>query len=63
MLELMSNIGLLILILGSSAWITNAYGRGMYNKCDNCGTLNAKRRRQCRKCGTSMTLLQSSDRT
>ena len=55
MLDTVLNISLLILILGTSAWATNAYARGMYNRCDGCGTLNAKRRAQCRICGAEIT--------
>ena len=55
MLDTVLNIGLLVLILGTSAWATNAYARAMYNRCDGCGTLNAKRRAQCRICGAEIT--------
>ena len=55
MSDILLNIGLLILILGTSAWATNAYARGMYNRCSGCGTLNAKRRSLCRECGTEIT--------
>jgi hypothetical protein len=37
-----------ILIL--SAVITNLFARKMYNRCADCGTLNAKRRTHCRSC-------------
>jgi uncharacterized OB-fold protein len=33
-----------------SAIITNWFARTMYNRCESCGTLNAKRRSQCRAC-------------
>ncbi|HEX8175316.1 MAG TPA: hypothetical protein VF543_09360 [Pyrinomonadaceae bacterium] len=37
-------------ILIVSALITNWFARTMYNRCGSCGTLNAKRRSQCRAC-------------
>lgn len=42
-------------ILVVSAIITNWFARTMYNRCENCGTLNAKRREQCRSCGHEMS--------
>ena len=40
----------LVAILGASALITNWFARAMYNRCASCGTLNARRRTQCRQC-------------
>jgi hypothetical protein len=40
----------LIAILTLSALITNWFARTMYIRCAACGTLNAKRRAQCRAC-------------
>jgi uncharacterized OB-fold protein len=37
-------------ILVVSAFITNWFARHMYNRCADCGTLNAKRRSHCRAC-------------
>lgn len=37
-------------ILVVSALITNWFARRMYNRCADCGTLNAKRRANCRAC-------------
>jgi hypothetical protein len=37
-------------ILVISAIITNWFARKMYNRCVDCGTLNAKRRTHCRAC-------------
>jgi uncharacterized OB-fold protein len=37
-------------ILIVSAVITNWFARTMYNRCGQCGTLNARRRQQCRSC-------------
>jgi uncharacterized OB-fold protein len=41
-------------ILIASAFITNWFARTMYNHCGNCGTLNAKRRAQCRSCNNDL---------
>ena len=41
-------------ILIFSALITQGFARAMYNRCPGCGTLNAKRRIQCRNCGQAM---------
>jgi hypothetical protein len=45
------SILVLVGILGVSAFITHWFARTMYNRCGSCGTLNAKRRAQCRSCG------------
>ena len=45
----------LVVILGVSAVITNWFARTMYNRCAECGTLNAKRRTQCRSCGNEIS--------
>lgn len=37
-------------ILVVSAVITNLFARKMYNRCAACGTLNARRRTNCRSC-------------
>jgi hypothetical protein len=39
-------VGILVL----SALVTNWFARTMYQRCDGCATLNAKRRKQCRSC-------------
>jgi hypothetical protein len=45
-----------ILVLGGilvvSAVLTNLFTRAMYYRCDQCKSLNAKRRTHCRVCGT-----------
>jgi len=41
-----------ILIL--SAVITNLFARKMYNRCADCGTLNARRRTHCRACNAEI---------
>jgi rRNA maturation endonuclease Nob1 len=38
-------------ILLVSAVITQWFARTMYRRCAACGTLNAKRRAECRSCG------------
>ena len=38
-------------ILSFSALITQGCDRAMYNRCQGCGTRNAKRRVHCRNCG------------
>lgn len=48
------NAGLLVLIVGSSAWLTNAYTRHAYYRCAKCRNLNAKRRTHCRICGEEL---------
>jgi hypothetical protein len=43
-----------LLVLGAilvvSAIVTNVFASRMYNRCAQCGSLNAKRRSQCRIC-------------
>ena len=50
MIETLLSITVLVVILLLSALITNWFARTMYNRCAACGTLNAKRRAQCRAC-------------
>jgi hypothetical protein len=40
-----------LIILGISAVLTQVFARTMYNRCESCNTLNARRRSQCRRCG------------
>lgn len=47
---MLPGILLLVGILVASALITNWFARTMYNHCEACGTLNAKRRTHCRTC-------------
>ncbi len=51
MMDFLLQAGLVVLVLGSGAWITSAYLRWAYFKCAGCGNLNAKRRSRCRICG------------
>jgi hypothetical protein len=48
--ELLLNLAVLVGILGLSAIITAWFARTMYIRCAGCGTLNARRRSQCRNC-------------
>jgi rRNA maturation endonuclease Nob1 len=48
------SVAVLVAILGASALITNWFARTMYNRCRACGTLNAKRRHECRACGRAL---------
>ena len=50
MIDTLLSLAVLIGILVVSALITNWFARTMYNRCTACGTLNAKRRTQCRAC-------------
>jgi hypothetical protein len=50
MFETVISLAALIGILVVSAVITNWFTRAMYNRCEHCGALNAKRRVQCRMC-------------
>jgi type IV secretory pathway VirB6-like protein len=48
-----------IVVLGGilllSAIITQWFARTMYRRCTACGTLNARRRAQCRNCAQPLT--------
>jgi hypothetical protein len=48
--DFLLNALVLIAILGASAFITSWFARTMYIRCVACGTLNAKRREECRSC-------------
>jgi hypothetical protein len=50
LIDTLLSIAVLVVILVLSALITNWFARAMYNRCAGCGTLNAKRRAQCRAC-------------
>ena len=50
--DVLLNVIVLILILGVSALITQLFARAMYVRCGDCGTLNARRRTNCRTCQT-----------
>ncbi len=54
MAETIFSVVLLAAILYLSAVITNRFARWMYYRCENCGSLNAKRRTACRVCGNSL---------
>ena len=46
LLSILVFVGILVV----SAVITNWFARTMYNRCAACGTLNARRRSNCRAC-------------
>jgi hypothetical protein len=50
LIDTLLSVAVLVVILVLSALITNWFARTMYNRCASCGTLNAKRRAQCRAC-------------
>ncbi|HXS00317.1 MAG TPA: hypothetical protein VN724_07095 [Pyrinomonadaceae bacterium] len=54
MKEFLLNAAVLIGILGGSAFITSWFARTMYVRCSACGTLNARRRTECRSCQTAL---------
>ena len=51
MRDALLNLAVLAGILLLSALVTNWFARTMYRRCAACGTLNARRRAQCRACG------------
>jgi len=52
--DLLLNLVVLVGILGLSAIITAWFARTMYIRCAECGTLNARRRTQCRSCAKAL---------
>jgi len=52
--DFLLNAAVVIVILGGSAFITSWFARTMYIRCSGCGTLNARRRSECRSCRTSL---------
>jgi len=52
--ETLEQIVLAAAILGGSALVTQVFARAMYVTCARCGTLNARRRRECRRCGSPL---------
>ena len=52
--EFLLNALVLIGILGVSAFITSWFARTMYIRCIACGTLNARRRTECRSCNAGL---------
>lgn len=50
MKETLLNLLVLVGILLASAVVTNWFARTMYRRCAACGTLNARRRTNCRAC-------------
>ena len=54
MKDTLLSILVLVGILVVSAVITHWFARTMYNRCASCGTLNARRRANCRSCGAEL---------
>ncbi len=54
MRDALLNLAVLAGILLLSALVTNWFARTMYRRCAACGTLNARRRAQCRACGHAL---------
>ncbi|MND02296.1 hypothetical protein D3C83_216270 [compost metagenome] len=54
MTDLLLNIALAAFVLGSGVVATQIYVRLAYFKCAGCGSLNAKRRSECRICGHAL---------
>ena len=52
--EALLNAAVAVGILGGSFVVTQWFVRKMYYRCRRCGTLNAKRRSQCRQCAESL---------
>ncbi len=50
MIDLLILAGFVVLILGGGVVATNIYCQLAYNRCPDCGAMNAKRRSECRKC-------------
>ena len=50
MRDALLSVLVVVVILGASALVTNWFARTMYNRCRSCGTLNARRRLECRAC-------------
>jgi hypothetical protein len=48
--ETLLNVAVFIAIIGASWLITHWFARAMYLRCAACGTLNARRRVECRSC-------------
>lgn len=54
MSDTLLNVAVALAILGGSALITHLFARAMYVTCPKCRTLNARRRSQCRRCGSEL---------
>ena len=52
--ETLLNVAVAVGILGGSFVLTQLFVQKMYYRCRKCGTLNAKRRSQCRMCGEAL---------
>jgi rRNA maturation endonuclease Nob1 len=54
-MDLLLNIALATFVLGSGVVATQIYVKLAYFKCAGCGSLNAKRRSECRVCGHALS--------
>ena len=54
MKDTLLSLALVLGILVLSALITQWFARTMYNRCAACGTLNARRRANCRACNAEL---------
>jgi uncharacterized OB-fold protein len=52
--DFLLNVAVFVGILAVSAFITSWFARTMYVRCLACGTLNARRRSECRSCQTKL---------
>lgn len=55
MIESIFSVILTAGILIASWFITSQFARWMYRRCQKCGTLNAKRRLECRNCSSLLS--------
>jgi rRNA maturation endonuclease Nob1 len=51
MTDALLTIAVVVAVLVLPLIITNLFVRKMYYRCSGCGSLNAKRRTNCRVCG------------
>ena len=51
MVSTLLNLAVAAAILGGAWLLTHLFARAMYIACPACRTLNARRRKHCRKCG------------
>jgi hypothetical protein len=53
------NVALVVVVLGGAAVFTHLFTKAMYLRCAGCGTLNARRRTACRRCGKPFQAVSS----
>jgi hypothetical protein len=54
-METFLSLALLAAILVVCWLLTNWFANAMYRRCAQCGTLNARRRTECRQCGAEFS--------